>query len=158
MVRYRRKTVIDLLHLHADYCLSGCTQHLNIDMNIIFGAESSYIWVRAQYTIPRLKSMEPVIRRVTQEVVNEYTRDDRTLFVVMACPCCEWVGHSHNIDRSILVAPYRGMDLRGLGDRVKVIGVDPPIQDGGTDDFAWVRQRDRFILEWRRTLHNAIRG
>ena len=91
----------------------------------------------------------PDIRRVAREF--EVNPDQRTLFVVIACPCCEDLGTRPQ--NAIWVTPFRGMDF--CGHEVHRIGVNPPWCTPGEDGEA--RNVEHFLEEWRKTLQEAVK-
>ncbi len=121
-------------------------------MNVTFGNNNPFAFEYAELG-HALIGMERIIKDVAKRAAAENPNDDRTLFVVTACPCCDHTGIPQNRDGVILVTPYRGIDPCNF--KIKTIDIYPPFRNcDGTEE---AKDEAQFAAHWKKTLEEAIK-
>ncbi|KKP92857.1 MAG: hypothetical protein UR99_C0063G0009 [Candidatus Moranbacteria bacterium GW2011_GWD2_36_12] len=118
-------------------------------MNIEFtGVDTGYACSELGIALER---MVPEIRMFVNKKYSS-RKDDRTLVIVMVCPCCS-SSDKLRIRNSIMVSPFRGIDCSGYN--IKRINVYPPFRTPGKDGEAG--NVEEFLKFFENTIEEALK-
>lgn len=120
-------------------------------MKIIYGPQGPFSWACSELA-HGLMNMMPTIREVADAFEAENCDKDVTIFVLLACPCCERSGLRESPENSIDVTPYKGMDM--CGHKVEKIDIYPPFRR--KDGIEEAKDAEQFAKHWRETLEKAV--
>lgn len=89
------------------------------------------------------------IRSIAQEYRNR--EDDRTLVIVLTCPCCRRDGLLET-ENAVLVSPFKGIDPRGY--EIRCADTYPPFRNPGRGEEA--ASIDDFLRSFRTAIDLAL--
>lgn len=101
-----------------------------------------------------------MMRHIIDDAIADFERIDdlRTLVIIEGCPCCDEsydvASAAHGRPETILVSPFKGIDVAGLT-RIVTMDVYPPFRYPGVGDEC--RDAKHYRLKWHETIANAIR-
>jgi hypothetical protein len=112
--------------------------------------------VDTRFACPELRdALEDAIPAVSN-IAREYAgrKDDRTLVVLLACPCCSWSGHDElSLARAVVVSPFAGIDCHSYP-QVHLVKKDPPYRTPG--QWREAASIEEYLFDFRATLDGAL--